>query len=778
VTPGRRRGAAALPDVLGVAWVVVAAVAVLVPALAHGASLGPFDVLSRYGLSRQAGVVVHYTGPPDQIEQMIPWTTLAWTQVHHGHLPLWDPYAGLGTPLLFNWQSSALGVPTLLGYLFPVRLAYTVVQVSTLVIAGTGAYLLGRVLRLGVLGAATAATVFELSGSMVGWLGWPNAGTTAWAGWIFALTVLVVRGGHRGRHVALLALVLAAAVYAGQPEAVALTVMALVVFVAVLLAWSGRRRGATLPVLRPVLDLAAAAVAGAGLSAPLLLPGLQVASASVVRQVSRYGALPPHDAVHILFQGFDGLPVAGSRWFGNSIYPETAAYVGVIAVALALVAVATRWRRPEVPAVVAVAVVTTGLAYAPPVIAVLNGVTGMTAVAWHRAIIEMDLALAVLAGVGMDALVRSHDDRDVRRWAAAAFGAVGVVVAGVWLLGRGALPPHEAAIRDRSFVWPVIGVALGLVVVGALVRVHAGRARPASGGGRPGWWAGAVLLVGETAFLVAAGAPLVSSSPTFLTPTPDEATLQRAVGSALVGFGARDCHVPPGLGIHQNVNVVFGVHELASYDPMTPLATFRALAAATGQPAAADGAPLILCPAITDAATARLFGVGYVLEPPGGRRPRGTVPAGHVGDEALYRVPGAAAATLALPAPGGAPAGPDVPATAVTVSHPGPASWRLTTDAAGPRVLRLHLTDVPGWHASIDGRPLPLTRFDGAMLEAVVPAGHHTVELHYWPTAFSVGIVLAVLAVLGLAAGVVVDRRLRVRPAAAVSPGPGPETSV
>ena len=85
--------ARALPHLLGLAWVAAAGVAVLVPALVHGISLGPFDQLSRYGLSRRPGVVVHYTGPGDQIEMLIPWTTLAWTQVHHGHLPLWNPYS-------------------------------------------------------------------------------------------------------------------------------------------------------------------------------------------------------------------------------------------------------------------------------------------------------------------------------------------------------------------------------------------------------------------------------------------------------------------------------------------------------------------------------------------------------------------------------------------------------------------------------------------------------------------------------------------------------------
>ena len=42
----------------------------------------------------------------DQIAEMIPWSNLAWLQVHPGHLPLWNPYNGLGLPLAFNWQSA------------------------------------------------------------------------------------------------------------------------------------------------------------------------------------------------------------------------------------------------------------------------------------------------------------------------------------------------------------------------------------------------------------------------------------------------------------------------------------------------------------------------------------------------------------------------------------------------------------------------------------------------------------------------------------------------
>src|ERR1700726_1383957 len=87
-----------VPDALGVVWVLAAAFAVLLPALVHGSSLGPFGFLSPFGRTQQRGVVFHNGFLYDQVATIIPWTTLAWTQVHHGLLPLWNPYSALGTP--------------------------------------------------------------------------------------------------------------------------------------------------------------------------------------------------------------------------------------------------------------------------------------------------------------------------------------------------------------------------------------------------------------------------------------------------------------------------------------------------------------------------------------------------------------------------------------------------------------------------------------------------------------------------------------------------------
>jgi hypothetical protein len=262
-----------------------------------------------------------------------------------------------------------------------------------------------------------------------------------------------------------------------------------------------------------------------------------------------------------------------------------------------------------------------------------------------------------------------------------------------------------------------------------------------------------VLVAVEAAFLIAVGAGTWSSSATYLTPTPATATLAADVGSSLVGFGVPSCEVPPTLGILPETNSAFSVHELSAYDPITPKAYFKALKVAPGVPDSA------LCPVIRSAAEARRYGVGFVLEPRGKAGPPGTVFDAAIGDEDLYRVPRVAAATLTALSPGDKPPGLDATGTPVAVSHPDPSTWTVKTDAPGARVLRLRLTDVPGWHATIDGRPLALQRFSSIMLQATIPAGAHTVELDYWPGTFTFGIVLAACSAAALATALLLGKR-------------------
>ncbi len=742
-------------DFFGLAGVVIAGVLVLVPALAHGSSIGPYDILQNSGLNKVPNVPVHNPTLQDQIRLFIPWTSLVWTQVHQGHLPLWNQYSVLGMPLAFNWESAPLSLPVLIGYLFPIRLAYTAQLVVTLVVAGTGVYVLGKVLRLGALGCMTAAIVFELSGPFIGYLGWPLSSVMSWGGWLLAALIMVLRGEKRARAIALLAIVIAFAIYAGDPEGVLLLALAAGVFTLTMLLLRASLFGGSGPVIRPVTDLVVSAVVGTALAAPLILPGLQLATGSnrtVVGPALFPKGLPPNELLHLIFQGFDGLPLLHSQWFGLSVYEGTCLYVGAIALVLAGAVLVLRWRRPEVRAFALAAIAMGLIVFVPPLVSLLD--SSVTRIYWIFAMTPLVLAVAVLSGMGMDMLVRSHREPTAKGALGIGFAAMAVLLGIVWLVARRGLTPSQVSIRSHSFIWPTIGVIAGLGVVWFVSKLPNWtwtRRVSTIGAGSIG---GSLLLLVETWFLLAAGAPLLSSSSRYPTSSPAVTALKRAVGSGIVGFGSSPTF-SSSVGILTNANLLYNVRQFANYDPMTPHAYFSLSNVQQSELADFED---VFTPMVTSAQTARLYGISYLLEPAGVPGPEGTVFDRKLGSEDLYRVPNAAVATLVALQSNGSLPGQYALGAPVGVVHPDPSDWRMATTSNSPSALRLRLSDVPGWHATVDGKPVHLYQFAGVMLEVRVPPGRHVVELQYWPATFTLGIVLAACAALGFATVLIVAR--------------------
>jgi Bacterial membrane protein YfhO len=753
------------------AWIFLLTAAVLTPALARGPMIGPYDLLNSSGLSSQAGVVVHGNyGSSDIIATNIPWSILNWTQVHHGTLPLWNPYNGLGLPLAFNWQSASFGLPSLVSYLVPLRLAVTAGVIVTLLTAGSGAYVLGRTLRLGLVGSLMVATVFELSGPLVAWLGYPLAQVTSWGGWMFAAGVLVLREGHRAASIALFAVVTAYAIYAGHPESLIAMEIALGAFLLAMLGYRalpGFDRG---PICRPALDLAIGTVAGCALGGPLLLPALQLTSTSV-RSAATAGSTPPvHELLYTVFSGFDGMTVMGNFGFnGSYFYSETAAYVGSIAVALSVVGlvVAVRSRRPEFLAMGVVVIVTAALAYWSPVDHLVEHIPKIGNVAWLRALMPLSLGLAALGGVGVDMVAKSASMPTVlRRWFAGIFGVAALLMVLLWTFGRnGALPTFARAvfvhIRTESFFWPGVGLAVGLV--GGLLVLW----RPATGR------LVAVSLLGfESIFLVTSGAVQIGSSTQGIVATPAITALKTSVGSAVVGFGPGTVAAGCGLGVVPDVNIALQLHELSLYDPIVPKSYFTTWRQMTDSEAGSVEFNLF-CPPIRTVSEARDLGVQYVIEQSGDPGPRGSVfvksikvpnphpPNPKPPDEDLYRIPDTAPVTLtSLDGGAGRPTSPK-PSVGLIRSDSNPAHWSIVSHSSTAGLLQLHLTNVPGWSATIDGRALPLEGSSVFLFRAKIPPGRHVIELHYWPMAFTVGIAAAILAVGSLAAWIFFEERKR-----------------
>jgi hypothetical protein len=221
-----------------------------------------------------------------------------------------------------------------------------------------------------------------------------------------------------------------------------------------------------------------------------------------------------------------------------------------------------------------------------------------------------------------------------------------------------------------------------------------------------------------------------------------------------VGFGNNACFSNGQVGIVPDANVAFGVKEIADYDPLLPksyYSSWRSATGVTGEAQRSAAVPFSLfCPAVTSVGVARSYGISYVLEPPHTAGPRGSTFVEDIDGEGLYAIPGSFRATL-VPLTSSRTLPPvDASGTSVNVSQPDPASWHMTTRSSVPSVLRLRLTDVPGWHATVDGRAVQLEKYSGVMLQVKLPAGRHVVVLRYWPNSFSDGIAAACVAVLVL----------------------------
>jgi hypothetical protein len=143
---------------------------------------------------------------------------------------------------------------------------------------------------------------------------------------------------------------------------------------------------------------------------------------------------------------------------------------------------------------------------------------------------------------------------------------------------------------------------------------------------------------------------------------------------------------------------------------------------------------------------------------PGSPGPTGAAFDSRIGaHEILYRIPGAALATEVPLGPRGILPDANALGKNVAVENSNPTSWTAKTEFTTAAVLRLRLTNVPGWHATIDERPLKLEPSSSAMLQARIPSGHHAVRLDYWPTSFTYGLVIGALAVVILSAEVALD---------------------
>jgi hypothetical protein len=273
--------------------------------------------------------------------QFVPWHRFALETLASGHLPLWNPLAGMGAPLLANYQSALLYPPNWLLARVGPAWGHGLLVFIHLVWAGAGMIVLARRLSLSPLAQSVAGVAFSLSGYLVARAGFLSINAAAaWLPWIIAAVeggIASAEGRTRwSRAAVLLAIPLAMQWLAGHAQ----TSWYTLILCAAWATWQAARTRRLQSLLRAYGILALAGLLAFLLASAQLLPTLELLSTSqrsttVDPELGLTYSLWPWRMLGWLFPDFFGNPMWGDYWgYGN--YWEDALYLGVLPFALAV----------------------------------------------------------------------------------------------------------------------------------------------------------------------------------------------------------------------------------------------------------------------------------------------------------------------------------------------------------------------------------------------------------------------------------------------------------
>jgi hypothetical protein len=327
-----------------------------------------------------------------------------------GSFPTWDPYKVGGTPLASLPNQAALSPLSLPYYVLPLWMAPAFVKLGEFAVA-----IAGMVAFLGRLGVSRGASVlagiiFSTSGFMMMWTNWPHTRVAAFIPALFWGLERVVQQ-RRGRDVAIVAVVVASMLLGGFP-AVTLFALTLGAAYVVVRAFSSFGRQ-----LRPVVGVLARAGAGVllgvGLAAIQILPfALNLGAMGLDERDSAGVHLPLGLFLTTVVPDNVGTCVA-YQTYGPTIPIEAIGFLGAAALVLVLCAVliplpreAAPDRTPRIFFVVALVVVVILVWLGGPLLAAFQRLPFYSTNSITRAQSIFGFVGAVLAGIGIDRLVR------------------------------------------------------------------------------------------------------------------------------------------------------------------------------------------------------------------------------------------------------------------------------------------------------------------------------------------------------------------------------------
>ena len=370
----------------------------------------------------------------DLVTQGFPWRAHSIRLWREGLVPLWNRHALLGTPHLANAQSAVMYPPHLILALLPTSLGWSVAFLLRFVLAAGGMYVFQRNIGLGRTSALCSAIVFSNCAFLVAWDGWSHVDSALWLP-AMLWSIDRLRAAADLRRIVLCGLLFALPVLAGHPE--------LAFYVCITGALYAVYRlfvpaDATVDAPSPdavsrrrfALFFCGAALVAVALAAVQWAPTLEWLSQTRRDLSIRWITRPPSEIVSLFSRDLRSNP----NGVGVAV-PEGALYVGMLALFASFCSVLRGRRRTAIFFMLVLASALSisygvGPAYwLSTRIPILQGLPNT------RMLFLAQMSLAVLAGIGLDAIARvSNDTRRFHPWAACLDAATLVAVVGITCL--------------------------------------------------------------------------------------------------------------------------------------------------------------------------------------------------------------------------------------------------------------------------------------------------------------------------------------------------------
>lgn len=689
----------------------------------------------------------------DPIREFVPWLGLIQRSFASGHLPLWDPYAMSGKPLLADYVSAVFSPFTMLAAALGGTWGYSIAMLAKLWVAGLGMIVYLRLLGVRSIGAALGAISYAACSYVVVWLAWPQSSVAVLVPWAFAAVEWQLRRPSKAG-IGALALVIAIQFFAGHPETSLALAEGLVIYTACRCLEGGVVR------YRSLLGLVAAAVLGTAAAAVQLVPfahEMLTTSLAAFHQGAGLIHLAPSDLSSWIVPNLQGNPGIDGRLGRPPHYNQTTGFVGVAALVVSVVGVFRRYRQRSVQAgLLLMALYAIGVVYGP-LIPLVSRLPLLDVSYNFYTMVLICFAIASLAGLGMDALSDRPPRPSPRGTMALVLGLAGLVgvvaLTAVFLIVRAkvdAVPlPHVFQVRGGLGFWALLGAACLLAAAGLAIAA---------------WNRGGRLAVALILALALVESGLFAGSYEPQGP-PAEAPPPSLVMSWLAAHAGSQRVAAVGNTMLPETTTLYGITDIRGYDVVRPPGTRRFWSLADPNYLDNGLSTTLFEPQAPWLAAA---GVSYILTTGDQALP---------GTDAVYSAEGmtvgavpdarpfvSAAANVSCVASQDAaaaslqtngPLGPvvletaDCPQTSDAELHAvaqRPERLEITVVARAPTVVVVLQSNTPDWVATIDGESAQILPADIQFQAVAVPAGKHTLVLSYSPQSVRVGIGISALA--------------------------------